>query len=582
MYPSVAHGDGVRPTGGKEVPEHPSVVPMAGSTPEDQAAGLRIWAGVPLRNPSFTGRNTLLSTLLRALDRQSKASVLPHALHGLGGVGKTQLAVEFAYRYVERYDIVWWIPAEHRTLVLQSLRDLGRRLGTPEAASLVQSAGHVLDRLRDSPLRWLLIYDNASDPEDLVKLIPGSGGHVILTSRDQTWSDLWDPIRVDVFDRDESVELITKRGLDVSLEDAERLADRLDDLPLALDQAAACQAASGMPAAEYLTRLDGHLDVPPSAQPPSGPTTVTALVRLTLELLHAKEPAAGELLEMFAFLGAEPISRGLLHRGRNATLSPVLGAALRDPSRLNRTIQTLNRYGIAIVDADRRFQVHRLFQRVLRDQLSAEALDRSRANVHAVLAAANPGFPDDEETWPVHGEIGPHVDPARLVDSELLDARRVVVDQAEHLNQIGDPEGARRLAEAARENWSKIEGTAGLGPDGELTLRVGSALSESMRVLGYNERARELAEDVFDRARRSPEFGPDHELTLRATASVGVVLRVAGLFREALELDRDTVARLDRRTGADDPDTLRMRGNLAVNLRMLLSLIHISEPTRPY
>jgi tetratricopeptide (TPR) repeat protein len=544
-------------------------LPTASPAPTGQSETLRIWAGVPLRNPAFTGRETLLSTLRRALNRQAKASVLPHALHGLGGVGKTQLAVEFAYRYAERYDVVWWIPAEHQTLVLQSLRDLGRRLGTPETASLQHAASLVIDRLADSPLRWLLIYDNANDPDDIVNLIPSGGGHVILTSRNQTWSDLWDPIKVDVFDRTESVELVRKRGFEVSLPDADRLAERLDDLPLALDQAAACQAATGMPVEEYLTRLDEHIRTLSPGQPPSSRTTVAALVRLTLDQLRANAPAAGELLEMFAFLGAEPISRGLLRRGRDAHVSAALGVALRNPSRLNVAIRELNRYGIAKVDADRRIQVHRLFQLVLRDQLSEEALARGRLNVHQVLASANPGYPDNAENRDVHAEIGPHVGPAGLVDSEFIDARGVVIDQASYLLWIGDQEGSRRLAEAAVDAWSKAEAVPGLGPNGELTLQAGYTLATSLRHLGFNERARSLAEDVFGRLKRSPEFGSDHEYTLRAADEVAPALRVAGLFREALELDEDRVARYQRLFGDEDPETLIAQGNLAVNLRML-------------
>jgi hypothetical protein len=93
-------------------------------------------------------------------------------------VGKTQLAVEFAYRYADRYDVVWWIPAGQQTLVLQSLRDLGKCLGTPETADLQHSAGLVLEQLSRSSLRWLLIYDNVNDPDDVASLQgdpPGSG-----------------------------------------------------------------------------------------------------------------------------------------------------------------------------------------------------------------------------------------------------------------------------------------------------------------------------------------------------------------------------------------------------------------------
>jgi tetratricopeptide (TPR) repeat protein len=540
-----------------------------GPTPARKAETLRIWAGVPLRNPDFTGREAHLSTLRKALDRQSKASVLPHALHGLGGVGKTQLAVEFAYRYADQYDIVCWIPAENQTLVLQSLRELGRSLGTPETASLQQSARLVLDRLAASPARWLLVYDNANDPDEVVNLIPDRGGQVILTSRNQKWSELWDPIKVDVFDRVESVELILKRGAHLSVVDAELLAARLDDLPLALDQAASCQAAAAMPADEYLSRLDQQIQAIAAEQPPSGPTTLAALVRLTLDRLHARAPAAGELLEMFAFLGAEPISRGLLRRGRDARVSPALAAALRNPPGLNGALRELGRYGIAKVDGDWRIQVHRLFQLVLRDQIGAEALERSRVNVHRVLASANPGYPEDEITWADHAEIGPHIDPARLVHSEIIGARQVVIDQATYLKSIGDLEGACRLAEEARETWRKSEAVAGLGPDGEQTLLASSTLAVALRLLGFNERAHALAVEVFDRLRRSPEFGPDHEHTLAAANEVGPNLRVAGLFREALRLDEDSVARKRRLFRDDDPETLRARGNLAVNSRML-------------
>lgn len=534
-----------------------------------QGGRVRIWHGVPLRNPAFTGRETLLLTLQRALEQRSKASVLPHALHGEGGVGKTQLAVEFAYRYQDRYDVVWWVPAEQQSLVLQSLSLLGKRLGVPETADLRQGASLVLETLAGSSLRWLLIYDNANEPEEIAKLMPTRGGHVILTSRDQTWSEVWDPIQVDIFDRSESVELVRKRGAVVSEDEADQLAARLGDLPLALDQAASCQAATGLSAAEYLAELEHDLRDLTRGGAPTYRTRIAALVRLAIRHLRANAPAAAELLEMFAYLGAEPISGGLLRRGREARVSSSLGRAIRDQIAWDRAVRDLRRYGLAKIDPDQRIQVHRLFQGVLRDELTEEAARRGRANVHHLLASANPGYPNSKDTWPVHAEIGPHIGPAGLLDSELLEARRVVLHQVRYLHLIGDIEGSRRLSEGAFNEWSKVEGTPGLGPDGELTLRIASDLSRNLRQLGLNDRARELGEKTLERFRGSPEFGPDHEYTLDAADAVAVNLRVAGLFGEALEMDNDIVTRSVRVFGEEEEATLGARRNLAVNLRML-------------
>jgi tetratricopeptide (TPR) repeat protein len=529
----------------------------------------RIWGDVPLRNPTFTGRETLLLTLQRALEQRSKASVLPHALHGMGGVGKTQLAVEFAYRFADRYDIVWWVPAEHQSLVLQSLYQLGQELEIPETADLQLAANLVLEHLADSDRRWLLVYDNANEPEEIARLMPPRGGHVILTSRNQTWSEVWDPIQVDIFDRPESIELVRKRSEKVTPEDADRLAARLGDLPLALDQAASFQVTTGMPIGEYLAELDQHVRELSKGSAPTPRTLLAALVRLAVWRLRSKAPAVAELLEMFAYLGAESISGGLLRRGREARVSPALGRVLRDQIALERTIRDLRRYGLAKVDANQRIQVHRLFQGVLRDELTDDAAQRARSNVHRLLAAANPGYTDEEVTWPVHAEMGPHIGPAGLLESELSDARTVVLDQIRYLYKIGDLEGSRRIGDAAVQAWSKAEATEGLGPNGEMTLLAARRLATALRGLGFNDRSRALIDDTYRRLKESPDFGPDHEYTLKAADEVAPNLRVAGLFREALKVDEENLERSRRVYGDEEEETLWARSNLAVNLRML-------------
>jgi len=530
----------------------------------------RIWGGVPLRNPDFTGRDSLLLTLQKSLDVRSKASVLPHALHGFGGVGKTQLAIEYAYRFAERYQLVWWIPAEQQSLALRSLVDLGRQLGVPLTEDLNQAALLIIDALSATDRRWLLIYDNANDPDDLAHLIPSSGGHVILTSRNQSWSDVWDAIEVNVFERAESTALIRKRSTEITAQDADRLAETLGDLPLALDQAASWQSATGISVPDYLELFERRRrEVLAGAQPTSYPPTIAALLKLAHEGLRRDAPAVCQLLEIFAVFGAEPISVELLRRGKDAGISAPLGPALRDPIPLGRIVRDLRKYGLAKIDAENRIQVHRLFQLVLRDELDPEQARRGRDDVHRLIGAANPGYPDDPQTHRAHAEIGPHVQPAGMIESDFEEARRVALDQIRYLWVIGDYEGSRRLGEVAVESWSKAEGYTDIGPDGELTLLATRHLANALLSLGVNERSRALAEGALARLRENPKFGPDHEHTISTAGLVAACQRVAGEYQQAWTLDKEMVERCGRVFGADDPETLKSRANLAVNLRML-------------
>jgi tetratricopeptide (TPR) repeat protein len=560
-------------TSGSEDPSvaKPSMLADLFGVTSKRSDAVRIWGGVPFRNPDFTGRESLLLTLQRSLESRSKTSVLPHALHGFGGVGKTQLAVEFAYRFADRYDLVWWIPAEQQSLVLQSLAELGRQLGLPVTEEFTQAANLVIEAL-SSPggLRWLLVYDNANEPDDLAHLIPSFGGHVIITSRNPTWADVWDAIKVDVFERTESVALVRKRNPGISLDDADRLAEEVGDLPLALDHAASWQSATNMSVAEYLDLLEQHRSVLlAEGMPATYPVTIAAQVKLAVHRLQRDSPAVAQLLGMFAVFGAEPISMDLLGRGKNSGIPDPLGRTLGDPTPLGRVVRDLRRFGLAKVDAEGRIQVHRLFQLVLRDVLSEEQKQQNRANVHRLFGAANPGYPDKDSTHTSHAEIAPHVLSAALIDADFEGTRRVVLDQIRYLWVIGDHEGSRRLGDAAVLAWLKRTDEPDLGPDGELTLLASRHLANALLSLGINDRARDLAETALNRLRASPRFGWDHEHTLSTASTVSAVQRVAGEFQKALELDTDSVGRCRRVFGDEDGETLRHQGNLAVNRRML-------------
>ena len=215
---------------------------------------------MPPRNADFTGRAAGLEKLRDNLMGGGKAVVIAQALYGLGGVGKTQLALEYAYRFMADYDLVWWVPAERTDQIVSSLAELAGRLGISVSENVTEAARRSVESLRRgrSSTRWLLIFDNAEDPKELEPFLPAGGGHVLITSRNQTWSHLAEPLEIDVFHRQESITHLLLHVPDLDEADADRVAAALGDLPLAIEQAGAWLEQTGMQAEEYLEQLQAH------------------------------------------------------------------------------------------------------------------------------------------------------------------------------------------------------------------------------------------------------------------------------------------------------------------------------------
>ncbi len=551
--------------------------PTAARRPEESGP---ILGGVPIRNRNFTGREELLDRLSGALRTSSTASVLPQALQGLGGVGKTQLVIEFVHRNLNRYDLVWWIPAEDMATVLTSLSQLAVRLGLATAEDRRQTAHTVVDYLSGANMAWLLVYDNANDPADLEQFLPSTGGHVIVTTRIREWAKVGREIEVDVFEREESIELLRKRSRDekgnvrIDPIEADELAAKLGDLPLALEQAAAWFLATAMPVREYISLLDSHIkDLMSEGKPAGYPFTVAAFVTLAVGRLRASELdtdlATAQLLALFAFLGGEPVPQSLLQRGGRADVSEPLRSMLDEPISMGRIMRDLSRYGLARVDPRQRVQVHRLVQLVMRDTFSPAEREETLRNVQSILAAADPGDPDEVGAYELQLEIGPHLAPADMIHSSNIRARQVVLNHARYLWITGDYENSLRLATQAAEAWGAETWDPRLGPDGQMTLLARGQVANATRTLGDSRTAQDITRDVFDRFRRSPILGPRYEFTLITGNQVGADLRIAGRYQEAHDFDTDSVALHREVFGVGHTYTLRAEANLAVDHRML-------------
>jgi hypothetical protein len=212
---------------------------------------------VQQRNPAFVGRNTALVELRDQL--LAGGTAVAQALHGMGGVGKSQLAVEYAYRFAGVYELVWWIAAERTELIATQLADLAVEANVAADTTEIPAAVSALYaelRHRDG---WLLIFDNAEDPRALQQWLPGGPGHVLITSRNPNWGEIAAPVNVAVFAAEESVTLLRRRVAGISVADAEHVAAELGNFPLALAQAAGVLSETGLPAAAYLEHLAGHV-----------------------------------------------------------------------------------------------------------------------------------------------------------------------------------------------------------------------------------------------------------------------------------------------------------------------------------
>lgn len=522
-----------------------------------------VWGDVPQRNRLFTGREDLLRGLRRQLAHEEVTAVLPHALHGLGGVGKTQLAIEYVYRYQADYDLVWWVSADQESLVPSSIAALAPRLGLSGVAhgNIEQARAAVLDALRlgDPYSRWLVVFDNADQPETVRDLLPQGPGHVLVTSRNYRWARVVDTIDVNVFAREESLEFLHRLVPHITDSDADQLAEIMGDLPLALEQTGALLAETAMSATTFLELFDEAADKLLGESPPSDyPMPVIAAWSMAMERISKETPHAMDLLHRCAFFGPEPIPLKLLDRGQFVLGSP-LKESLGDPILKGRAIRALRRYALAQVDLHRHtLRVHRMIQKVIRDQQSAEESLKLRHEVHLLLAAADPGDPDDFGNWPEYRGLLVHVNPSALFECRESNVRHFASNIVRYLYVSGDFLTARCFAEQALEQW-----TSDSGEDNLDVLIMRRLLGAVLWALGHYPAAYDLNRRTLDSMRKV--LGEDHEETLIMVNTHGADLRAAGKFAAARRLDEDSVERHRRVFRSDHPRTFMAAHNLALD-----------------
>ncbi|MDN3354133.1 FxSxx-COOH system tetratricopeptide repeat protein [Actinomadura sp. DC4] len=519
----------------------------------------RAWGPVPPRVHEFVGRREELDALRRSLATCGDNSVI--AVQGLGGVGKTQLAVEYAHRYESEYDFVGWVSGATRESATAGLAAVElaatSKLRTHERASAVVEAL----RVGRPYARWLLVFDDADDPDQVKDLMPPGPGHIIITTRNKRWNAFEDLLELDVLTRDESVDFLRRRIRGLSAADAHGLAEAAGDLPLVLEHA----AESRMPVQEYLTRLENAPRALLSENPPSGyPVPVTESWEVAIGRLREDSLDAWELLQCCSFFGPGPIPLESLERGRYLPHSSV-HATLLDPIRRGRATIALGRTGLARVSSARRtIQVHCLVQSVVRDGLSEDRTRRSRHDVHLLLAAADPGDPDDFDNWPRYEELRGHIGPSKVEGCHDVAVRRFLLNMVRYLRIVGDPVAARALADQGLGQWPDSDDE---DPDAvAMNLALNRSKVDALCALGLYKDALGLFRTTYERMTET--LGDENEETVILGRTKATELRRSGRFLPALEADQESVATHRRVFDSDHPQTFMAINNLTIDLTL--------------
>ena len=522
----------------------------------------RTFVGVPPRIAGFTGRADALDRLDAILTQDKPAAVTQvsrAAVLGMGGVGKTSLAVEYAHRFRNLYDGVWWCPAETHTGLMTSLATLAVEfeVASPEEAEIEKAAKAALRRLAEQREIWLLVYDNVTTPEEIVDLLPAAGARVLITSRFADWSEWADEVSLDVLPLEEATAFLQARTGRSDEAGARTLVEALGQLPLALDHAAATCKRTQMSFAAYATKASSLIAAAPRGA--SYPRSVAATFDLAIDDAVAQCPAADVLM---AFLG---------HCAPERIPMTLIEGAIDDETERMEALAALSEVSLVkhdpFEDGAPAVTVHRLVQAVARARANANAT--AQRAVECLIARLATTYPDEYNnpaSWPRCAPLTPHL--LASCETEMADAA-TSAQQADLLDRAGNYfhgrdvyAGARPLFERALAIREKV-----LGPEHLDTATSLNNLAMLLKDQGDLAGARPLLERAL--AVYETALGPEHSGIATSLNNFALLLQYQGDLAGARPLFERALAIREKVVGPEHLDTATSLNNFAMLLQVL-------------
>ena len=519
----------------------------------------RPFIGVPPRIASFTGRADELDRLDAILMQDkpaavTQASVGRVAVQGMGGVGKTSLAIEYAHRYRNLYAGVCWCPSETRTGLLSALAGLAVTMGaaTTDEADVEKAAKAALRRLSEQRATWLLVYDNVTAPDHIADLLPSAGARVLITSRFSDWSELADEVALDVLSLEESVALLESRTGRADAAGAKAAVEALGCLPLALDHAAAYCKRTQMRFGDYAAKASSLIDAAPRGA--GYPRSIAATFNLAITEAVTQCPAAEALMAYLAQCAPDRIPMSLVE------------GAVEDEVQRMKALAALSEVSLLkhdpFEDGSPAVTVHRLVLAValVRSEAKGSAQDAVGRLIARLVAIYPIGSRTEPSSWALCAQLTPHLLAQHQKHTSEADWADLLARAGDYLHGRAAYTEAAPLIRDALVIRQKL-----FGPEHPFTAESLSDLARLLRYQNDHTAARPLLERAL--AIREKVLGPEHPLTAQCLNDLARILRYGRDFLAARPLLERALAIREKTLGADHPETAMSLIHLASFLR---------------